>query len=125
MTLSPGQKVPTEALYADLARRVQRILQLDIERAGPETTPVHRAEHLNIAHWIEPKALWDPLLYYRQQLASTLLPRPPIDEIEVAAFRRGEIGHLTLIPVTSRKRLGSCSMTSKTASLNARTSFFA
>jgi hypothetical protein len=36
---------PTEALYADLARRVQRVLQLDIERAGPETTPVHRAEH--------------------------------------------------------------------------------
>ena len=84
--MSPGTKGPTKALDADLTRWVQRVLQLDIERAGPETTPVHRAEHLNIAHWVKPKALWDPLLYDRQQLAYTLLRVRRIDEIEVASF---------------------------------------
>jgi hypothetical protein len=72
-------------------------IALDIERTGPETTPVHRAEHLNIAHWVEPKAFWDPLLHDRQQLAYTLLRVRRIDEIEVASFGTGEIGHQALI----------------------------
>src|SRR5262252_2105019 len=39
---------PAEPLDADLARRVQRVLQLDVERAGTETTPVHWTENLDV-----------------------------------------------------------------------------
>src|SRR5262252_8326865 len=39
---------PAKPLYADLARRVQGVLQLDVERAGTETTPVHWTENLDV-----------------------------------------------------------------------------
>src|SRR5205823_10558919 len=64
---------PAEPLDADLAGRVQRVLQLDIERAGAETATVHRTEHLDVAYRVEPEALWDPLLHDCQELAHTLL----------------------------------------------------
>jgi hypothetical protein len=57
---------PAEPFDADLARRVQRVVQLDIERACPEAATVHRAQHLNVSYRVEPEALWDPLLHDRQ-----------------------------------------------------------
>ena len=71
---------------------VQRLLELDIEGAGTEAAPVHRTEHLDIAYGIEPEALRDALSHDRQQLSYTLFRVGRIDEVEVAAFERGEIG---------------------------------
>ena len=45
----------------------------------------------------EPKTFRDPILYDRQELAHTLFGVRRIDEIEVAAFDRREIGHQALI----------------------------
>jgi hypothetical protein len=39
--LIPRAECPAEALDPDLARRVRRVLQLDIEGAGTEATTVH------------------------------------------------------------------------------------
>jgi hypothetical protein len=71
--LVAGTEGPAEPLDADLARRVQRVLQLDVERASAEAAPVHRAEHLDVAYRVKPEALWDPLLHDRQELAHPLL----------------------------------------------------
>src|SRR5262252_8328980 len=39
---------PAEPLDADLARRVQGVLQLDVERAGTQADTAHRAQHLDV-----------------------------------------------------------------------------
>jgi hypothetical protein len=36
-------------------QRIQRILQLDVERAGTETTPAHWTENLDVAYRVEPE----------------------------------------------------------------------
>src|SRR6266849_6102250 len=97
MTLSPGQKVQPNRSMRTSPRRVQRVLQLDIERAGAETAAVHRAKHLNVAYRVEAEALRDPLPHNRHQLPNALLGVDRIDEIEVAALDRSEVGHLTLV----------------------------
>jgi hypothetical protein len=51
-----------ETIDSDLARRVQRVLQLDIRRAGTEAAAVHRTENLDVAYRVEPKALRDQLI---------------------------------------------------------------
>ena len=79
---------PAEALDADLARWVQRVLQLDIERAGTEAAAVHRAEHLDVAYRVEPEALGDAFPHDCQQLPNPLFRVRRIDEIEVARFRQ-------------------------------------
>src|SRR5580704_5622295 len=43
---------PAEALDADIARRVQRVLELDIERTSTEAAAVHRAENLFVAYGV-------------------------------------------------------------------------
>src|ERR1700730_12470593 len=88
---------PAETLDADLTGRVTRRLQLDIEGAGTEATPVHRAEHLDVAYGIEPEALRDAFPHDRQQLSHPLVRVGRIDEEEVTAFDRREIGHQALI----------------------------
>src|SRR5439155_22869074 len=60
--LVAGAEGPAEALDADLTRRVQHLLQFDVERAGAEPPAVHRAEHLDIA--------------YRVMCSPTSTPRP-------------------------------------------------
>src|SRR5271165_86889 len=84
---------PAEALDADIARRVQRVLQLDIERASPEAAAVHRAEHLNVADRVKPEAFRDALPHDCQQLSNPLFRVRRVNEVEVAAFGSGEIGH--------------------------------
>src|SRR5580704_6625678 len=50
---------PAEALDADIARRVQRVLQLDVERTSTEAAAVHRAEHLDLAYRVQPETFGD------------------------------------------------------------------
>src|SRR6516162_7635631 len=64
--LVAGAEGPAEALDTDLTRRVQQLLQFNVERAGAESTAVHRAEHLDIAYRVEPKALGDAIVHDRQ-----------------------------------------------------------
>jgi hypothetical protein len=84
---------PTEPFDTDLARRVQRFLQLDIERASAKTAAVHWAQHLDVADWIKTEPLRDAFLHDREQLAYPIFRLGSVDEVEVAAFGRGEIGH--------------------------------
>jgi hypothetical protein len=59
MTLSPGAKGPAEPLDLAFARRVQRRLKFNVKGAGADAASVHRAEHLDIADWIETEAARD------------------------------------------------------------------
>jgi hypothetical protein len=88
---------PAEALNAALARRVQYVLELDIKGARTKPAAVHRAEHLDIAYWVEPEALRNALADDRQQLSDAVFRVGRVDEIEVAAFGRGELGHQAVV----------------------------
>src|SRR5437868_549376 len=88
---------PAEALDADLARRVQRVLQLDIERASTEAATVHRAEHLDVAYRVQSETFGYPVLHNHQELSNTLFRIRRVDEVEVPAFGKGEIGHQTVV----------------------------
>src|SRR6516165_2338120 len=88
---------PAETVNADLARRVQHVLQLYIERAGTEAAPIHWAENLDVAYRVEPEALWDALLHDRQQLSHSLFRVRRVDEVEVTAVGSGEIGHQAVV----------------------------
>ena len=94
MTLSPGPKVQPKRSTRDLARRVQRLLQLDVERPRPEPAAVHRAEHLDVAHRVEPEAARDALAHQRQQLRHPGLRVGRVHEVEVRALLGGEVRHL-------------------------------
>src|SRR5271155_948824 len=54
-SLTPS--TPAEPFDADLTRRVQFFLKLDIKGASTEPASVHRTEYLDVAHRIEPEAL--------------------------------------------------------------------
>src|SRR6516164_4497180 len=88
---------PAKPFYADLARRVQGVLQLDVQRASAEAAPVHRAQYLNVTNRVEPKTFGDPLLHDRQNLLNTLFRVRRIDEIKIAALDRGQRRHQALI----------------------------
>src|SRR5262249_31815242 len=88
---------PAKPLYADLARRVQGVLKLDVQRASTQAAPVHRAQHLNATDGVEPKTFGDPLLHDCQQLLNTLFRVRRIDEIKIAALDRGQRRHQALI----------------------------
>jgi len=60
-------RFPPKPVDADLARWVQRILQLDIERAGTKAAAVHRTQHLDVAYRVKPEAFRDPFLDDRQE----------------------------------------------------------
>jgi hypothetical protein len=47
MTLSPSLKAK-QSFYACLTRRVERFLELDVQRACTKAAAVHRAQHLNL-----------------------------------------------------------------------------
>src|SRR5215469_205239 len=88
---------PAKPLDADLARRVQGVLKLDVQRASTEAAPVHRGQHLNATDGVEPKTSGDPLLHDRQQLLNTLFRVRRINEIKIAALDRGQRRHQALI----------------------------
>src|SRR5262249_54854893 len=84
---------PAKAVDADVSRRVQLPLQLDVERSCTKTAAVHWVEHLDIANGVEAEALRDALLHDRQQLPHSFLRVHRVDEVEVAAFDRGKVRH--------------------------------
>src|SRR6516164_6457264 len=88
---------PAETLDADVAGRVQRLLQLYVERSCAKTTPIHRTQHLDVAYGVEPEALRDAFSHDRQQLSDAFFRVSRIDEEEVTAFDRSEIGHQALV----------------------------
>src|SRR5262249_28663823 len=92
---------PAEAVDANLAGRVQRVLQLDVEGTSAKTAALHRAEHMDIANGIEPETLRNALLHDRQQLPYSLFRVRSVDEIEVAAFDMGEVRQQALIDAMS------------------------
>jgi hypothetical protein len=49
------------------------------------------------AYRVEPEPLWDALLDDHQQLSHPLFRVRRVDEVEVAAFSRGEIGHQAVV----------------------------
>src|SRR5260370_16914456 len=84
---------PAEALDADLAGRVQRVLQLDIERAGTEAAAVHWAEHLDVAYRVKPEALGDAFPHNRQDLPHPLFRVRSTDEIEITPLDMSPAWH--------------------------------
>ena len=97
MTLSPGQKVQPKRSMRTSTGGVQCLLQLNIERAGTETAPVHRAEHLDVAYRVKPKAFRDALLHDRQQLPHPLFRVRGVDKVRVPAFGRCQIGRQAIV----------------------------
>jgi hypothetical protein len=97
MTLSPGQKVQPKRSTRISPGGVQRRLQLDIEGAGTKATPVHRAQHLDVAYGSEPEALRDALPHDRQQLSDAFFRVGRIDKEEVTALGRRKLWHIVLI----------------------------
>ena len=68
-------------------------MQLDIERACPQTASVHRAENLYVAYRVERETFRDAFPHDRQQLSHPLFRIRCVDEIEIASFDRRQIGH--------------------------------
>jgi ABC-type transport system substrate-binding protein len=85
------------SVNADVAWRVQCVLQLYIERASTEAAAVHRAEHLNVADRVQPEAFGDAFPHYRQELPHAFFRVRRIDEVEVFAFSMGEVGHQAVV----------------------------
>ena len=87
--LVAGTEGPAEALDADVAGRVQRLLQLDVERARAEAAAVHRTQHLDVADRIEAETLRDALAHDGQHLPHAVFRIRGIDKVESRRFRRG------------------------------------
>ena len=67
-----------------LARRVERLLQIDVERPRAEAAAVHRAQHLDVADRVEAEARRDPLADDLQDLGGAVLGIRAFDEMKVA-----------------------------------------
>src|SRR5262249_21769679 len=81
-----------EAFDPRLARRVQRPLQLNVQRSRTNPAAVHRTEHLNIADRIQPERLRNALVDYCDDLAYSILGSLSIDEVEIR--QRSTVGQL-------------------------------
>ena len=102
-----------------LAGGVQRRLQLDIERSRPGAAPVHRAQHLDVAHRIEAKPAGNALADQGQDALHRLFGVFRRHEVEVAlALPRVGIVKLTLRPAQCRDAHSPAPLPS--ASLSAR-----
>ena len=76
-----------------LACRVEGSLELDVERAGARAAPVHRAQHLDVAHRIEAETFGNAGLHQLDDPRNRRLRLLGRHEIEVALpFGPGEVG---------------------------------
>src|SRR5260370_4280265 len=82
---------PAEALDADLARRVQSVLKLDIHGAGTEAAAVHRAEHLDVAYLVKSETVSGSGPAPSAAAFAPLFRLRFVNEIEIAPLVRGEI----------------------------------
>src|SRR5262249_35827370 len=91
-------KGPAEPLDLAIAGRIERCLQLDVQRPRAYPTPVHRTQHLDVADRIEAEPLGDPRLYQFDDTADGGCGIVRLHEIEVAlGSRRAEIRHRALV----------------------------
>ena len=71
--------------------------ELKVQFADTEGTPVHRAQHLNVADWVEFMPLGNSVLNQFHKGCSDLLRRVPLNEMEVGAkLRCAKFWHLPL-----------------------------
>ena len=96
--LVAGREGPAEALDLLLAGGVQRRLQLDIERPRADASPVHRAQHLDVAHRMEAEPAGNALADQGQDALHRLFGILRRHEVEVAvALSRVELRHLARV----------------------------
>src|SRR5262249_40691951 len=96
--LVAGGKGPAEPLDLAIAGRIERCLQLDVQRPRTRPAPVHRTQHLDVADRIEGEPLGDPSLYQFDDTADGGYGIIHLHEVEVAlGSRRAEIRHRTLV----------------------------
>src|SRR5262245_18495033 len=89
---------PAEALDLTLARRVQRGLQFDVERAGADTAAIHWTENLDVADGVEAEAARNPCLHQLDNARHGGYGIVRLHEVEVATrWGRTEIGDQTLV----------------------------
>ena len=79
---------PAEALDLAFAGRVERGLELDVERAGAGGAPVHRVQHLDVLHGVEPEPLRDAGLHQLHDPGGRRLGILRRHEVEVAVALR-------------------------------------
>ena len=92
------REAPAKPLDLGGRVRVEHLLKLDVEVAGSEHAPVHRAEHLHVLHRIEPEPARHALLDHLDDLRHALLGLGDLDEVEVALLARlRRLGHLALV----------------------------
>src|SRR5262245_47330274 len=91
-------KGPAEPLDLAIAGRIERRLQLDVQRQRTRSAPVHRTQHLDAEDGIEAEPLGDPRLYQFDDTADGGCGIVHLHEIEVAlGSRRAEIRHRALV----------------------------
>src|SRR5918993_515469 len=78
------RKPPAKLLYFGGRIGIEHFLELDVEVAGSEYTPVHRAQHLNILHGIKSEPARHAFLNHLDNLRHTFLMIINLDEVEVA-----------------------------------------
>ena len=88
---------PAEALHPDLARRVQRPLQLHVQGPSAQSAPVHGAQHLNVAHGVEAEAGGDAFAHQPDQGLNRRLRLLGLDEVEVGGRLAPELRHQALV----------------------------
>ena len=87
-----------EADDAGLAVLVERLLQLRVQGAGAESSPVHGRKHLDIPDRVQAKALRDTLGHNVEKFVVDFLRGIGRDEVEVGQLRSfGLEGHLPLV----------------------------
>src|SRR6266481_4950576 len=92
------RKGPAETLHLAVDSGVQRRLEFDIQRAGADTTAVHRTKYLDVANGIEAEPFGDPRLHQFDDARHGGFGVVRLHEIEVAlGSRRAEIGDRALI----------------------------
>src|SRR5262249_3261980 len=96
--LVAGGKGPAEPFDLAIAGRIERCLQLDVQRPRTHPSTVHWTEHLDVADRIKPEAFGDPRLYQFDDTADGGWRIVRLHEIEVAlGSRRAEIRHRALV----------------------------
>src|SRR6202035_1511462 len=71
--LVAGAEGPAKALNARLARRIECLLQLDVQRASAQAIAIHRAQRVNIADRVEPEGFRNTIAHDRDDLGDTVL----------------------------------------------------
>src|SRR5580692_2566588 len=97
MTLSPGQNVQPKRSMRISPGEFRAFCSSILSERAPKAAAVHRAENLDVAYRVKCEASRDAYPHNCEDLPHPLFSVHRIDEIEVSAFGRSEIGHQTLV----------------------------